>query len=394
MTIKPLPRLAGIATLSVVFLVSFLVGVGGLICLWRDRREELGRPDIFAAYANRVHPDGLLRRVGLRFLQGSELRSGDIVQVNNISEIVKTLDDDRTVDGLPFMREMEPFCGKLFRVHRQIDKINDMRNKTGLRRMRNAVTLADVRCSGAQHGDCQAECQIIWKDAWLTRLPDSKNDVECQKVRRGSYSLSDDDERSVDDQTYSCQMTALWEASQEMSKVDLRQDLRSLLGGNIGAVPFLLAMFTRLFNLVQTWRGGNSYPYMPREASKGRSPSCALKLNSRDPVIIRSKEEIADTLVDGRNRGLWYDRDMIRFSNQPATVKKRVSRVIDERTGKMVNMKTPCLVIENVVGTGEFLRFCPQHEYIFWREIWLQPADNGRQKPRSLVSDISPRPHK
>jgi hypothetical protein len=39
----------------------------------------------------------------------------------------------------------------------------------------------------------------------------------------------------------------------------------------------------------------------------------------------------------------------------------------------MVVMKTPCVILDNVVATGEFLRLCPQHEYIFWREIWLRP---------------------
>ena len=151
-------RTAGIAVFSVVSLASILVVVGRLICLWRDSRERAGKPDSFATYANRVHPAGLLRRIGLRFLQGAKLRAGDIVRVKNISEIEETLDDVCTVGGLPFMPEMEPYCGKIFRVHRRIDKINDMRNKTGLRRMSHSVTLTDVRCSGAQHGGGQAEC--------------------------------------------------------------------------------------------------------------------------------------------------------------------------------------------------------------------------------------------
>jgi hypothetical protein len=75
---------------------------------------------------------------------------------------------------------------------------------------------------------------------------------------------------------------------------------------------------------------------------------------------------------------------MIRFCGQPAVVRRRVERVIDERTGKMLVMKTPCIALEGVVGTGEFLRFCPQHEYMFWREIWLRrPENEARHMPHA-----------
>jgi hypothetical protein len=30
------------------------------------------------------------------------------------------------------------------------------------------------------------------------------------------------------------------------------------------------------------------------------------------------------------------------------------------------------VTLEKVIATGEFLRLCPQHEYIFWRETWLK----------------------
>ena len=34
---------------------------------------------------------------------------------------------------------------------------------------------------------------------------------------------------------------------------------------------------------------------------------------------------------------------------------------------------TPCLVLAEAEASGEFLRFCAQHEYPFWREVWLSP---------------------
>ena len=354
--------------------------------MWRDSREIEGKPDVFARYANRVHPRSLLSRLGLRFLQGAALRTGDLVRGKDLAEIEQTLDEKRATDELPFMPEMELFCGRVYRVHRRVDKINDMRNKTGLRHVREAVTLTDIRCSGAQHGGCQAECQIIWKEAWLEKVPRREHEAESTPSDIMPESQPHGPVSGDDDTTYFCQMTRLWEASDKMPAFDFRQDLRSVFSGNIGFVPFLLAMLTRLFNIVQSWRGGNHYPYMPPVADAGRTPGCDLGLEAGDRVTIRSKQAIAGTLVSGRNRGLWYDRDMIRFSNQPAIVRKRVSRVIDERTGRMVVFKMPCIALEGIVGTGEFLRFCPQHEYIFWREIWLQPAVEGRAASNTVLT--------
>ena len=110
---------------------------------------------------------------------------------------------------------------------------------------------------------------------------------------------------------------------------------------------------------------------MPQYASEPQAVVADSHLRAGDRVQVRSKDEIARTLVNGRNKGLWFDRDMIRFCGRPAIVRRRVNRIIHEGTGKMVVLKTPCLALEGVIATGEFLRLCPQHEYIFWREAWL-----------------------
>src|SRR5258706_6421399 len=164
--------LLAVRTLLLVLLfVGFVfIAVGGLVCLWRDAPESSGKPDLFASLTSRTPTIGLLSRAGLRFLLGPALRPGDVVRVRSRGEIEATLDASGTLDGLPFMAEMAEYCGRIFRVHRRVDKINDMRHKTGLRRMHDSVTLTGVRCSGSHHGGCQAECQILWKDSWLRRL--------------------------------------------------------------------------------------------------------------------------------------------------------------------------------------------------------------------------------
>ena len=72
------------------------------------------------------------------------LRVGERVEVRSIDEILATLDDRAALDGLPFMPEMVKFCGRHFTVFKRADKVNDLVERSGLRRMRNAILLADV----------------------------------------------------------------------------------------------------------------------------------------------------------------------------------------------------------------------------------------------------------
>ena len=362
--------------LAMITLTCLSIAAGGLICLWRDAREIAGIADFLACSAVRVPKLGLLSSLGLRFLQGTRLRPGDLVEVRPRHEIEATLDTQRTLAGLPFMVEMEPFCNGVFRVHRRVDHINDMRNKTGLRRIRDVVTLTDVRCSGCAHGGCQAECQILWKDAWLRKVPAAVGRAAAVSYGRAPSQSTDSPKR---DTVYFCQMTALWEASQPLAAIDIRQEFRPLLSGNVSFADFLLTLLTRIFNGVQTLRGGVGYPFMTQNAIKGLPLAPEHHFKAGDSVVVCSKDEISRTLVNGKNKGLWFDKDMIRFCGRPAIVRKQVNRIIHESTGKMVVLKTPCVVLENVVATGEFLRLCPQHEYIFWRETWLKPSPQVQQ---------------
>jgi hypothetical protein len=284
------------------------------------------------------------------------------------------------------MAEMTEYCGRVFRVHRRVDKINDMRHKTGLRRVHDSVTLTGVRCSGIHHDGCQAECQILWKDSWLARLSDRQAVASNREVEIQSGPRVGNGESSEHNRTYVCQMTDLWEASRPMSSFDLRQDLRPLLGGNVSIRGYLIAILTRIFNKVQSLYGGAGYPLMPEVKVAGGTPVGNADLKAKEIVVIRSKNEIAQTLIKSRNKGLWFDREMVRFCGRSAVVRKRVDRIIHEATRKMVVMKTPCVVLEDVVATGEFLRLCPQHEYIFWREIWLKRP--GQDSPDVAVSDL------
>jgi len=392
---------------------SFMAMIGGMLCLYRDEGVAAGRPDIFFERINRPTEK---RRRGLRCVRNIfalvfEVRPqvGDIVEVRSAAEILHTLDADGTLDGLPFMPEMLRFCGSRFRVYRRVDKINDMKTKTGVRRLRDTVTLEGLRCDGSVHDGCQAECQILWKDAWLQRVTVDvqSNGAPAEVLPRDAAALNGScgglktksHHSEEDGSLYFCQMTELLTASIPMSWWDVRQDLRSLVYGNVGLIAFFVASLTRLFNTVQALRGGCDYPFFP-ESDLSRTPKDDLGLNPGDRVRVKSREAIAKTLDrNSRNRGLRFDREMIRFCGHRFAVRLCVSKIIGEDSGRMLTMKTPCILLEEVTATGEFLRFCPQNEFAFWREAWLErddsPAEINSLKvmPCSIENDRMKRPH-
>jgi len=98
------------------------------------------------------------------------LRIGELVEVRSQAEILATLDERGELESLPFMPEMLQFCGRRFRVAKLALKLCDTITWTGMHRMRNAVHLEGTRCDGQAHGDCQAGCNIYWKEAWLRRF--------------------------------------------------------------------------------------------------------------------------------------------------------------------------------------------------------------------------------
>ena len=90
-----------------------------------------------------------------------------MVEVRSEEEILRTLDADGKLDGLPFMPEMLGFCGRRYRVRARAHKACDTIDWQQFRRMDSAVHLENLRCDGSAHGGCQAGCLIYWKEAWL-----------------------------------------------------------------------------------------------------------------------------------------------------------------------------------------------------------------------------------
>ena len=371
--LKPLVEAVGGAVLVVIACVA----AGGTLALYRDDAQAKGRMDLFER-ANAIRSEAglttaqpgsgiVLRRIGRWILGSRRLLVGDMVEIRSLDEIRRTLDGSRCLDRLPFMPEMAKFCGQRARVFRCVDKIHDYNRSKALRRLRDVVLLVGLRCDGGAHGGCQASCYLLWKEAWLKPAPEGCS--EHERTGHGTPTLWSECPPSTG--PYTCQFTQLAAASTPMSRWDIWQDVRPLVSGNVTVGAFCVAVLTRLFNAVQRARDGVSYPSMTPETG-GAVGSVECRFAPGDTVRVRSMEDIVATLDEGgRHLGLWFDRDMVKHCKRRYNVLKRVDRIIDDVTGRMLEMKTPCLVLAGVEASGEFLRFCAQHEYPFWREAWL-----------------------
>lgn len=330
------------------------------------------------------------------------LRVGDLVEVRSQEEILATLGQNGELDSLPFMPEMLQYCGQRLTVQSVAHKLCDTISYTGIRKMHNAVHLAGARCDGSAHGGCQTACLIYWKEAWLKRIqpdegkPANENAAEapqeCQS--RISLPLLEATARKAPDhdgaERFSCQATELLRAAPERFPLrDFSQYALDLRSGNASLPAIVRAFLVGLFNRVQSrstkvlprglwFRGGRRWGFLEGKL-EGRTPTGELGLQPGELVQIKSKDEILATLnKDLCNRGMAFEAEMARYCGREARVIRRVHRIIDEKTGRMLLMKSPCIVLEAVVCGGVYTASCPRAFYPFWREIWLERVEESR----------------
>lgn len=340
-------------------------------------------------------------------------RVGDVVEVLSKEEILRSLDSNGQLDGLPFMPEMLEFCGRRFRVvkraHKTCDTVNGYRN----RRMRNAVHLEGLRCDGGAHGGCEAGCLIYWKEAWLRkvgapgtysrtppvaafrRIDGTQNSA---RLCRESDVMAGTQRPGAPDASgplYVCQATQAPAATERIAWWDLRQYIEDYASGNVSlagmACGFMYqgydsvmklgigvgAPMRWLYDVFQRLRGGVPYPGRAGCIPVGRpTPTGPAELKAGDLVRVKEYDAILATCDQtGRNRGMTFDAEMVPYCGGTYRVLKRVARIVDERTGRMQAISNPCIILDGVVCQGRYSSrrlFCPRSIYPYWREIWLE----------------------
>ena len=325
------------------------------------------------------------------------LQVGEVVEVRSEDEILATLDQRGELEALPFMPEMLQFCGQRFRVDKLVVKLCDTSNWSGMYRMDHAVHLAGVRCDGQAHGGCQAGCLLYWKEAWLKRVDGDGAEAEPRPsslVPPGRVPLDlvattrkPADPAAPGEEVYSCQATELLRAAPEwVPPWDLRQYVLDVRSGNARLLTVLRSVGVGAFNEYQDLsrrllprplriRGGMRFPFI--RGTLRKTPHEILNLRPGELVEVKSKDEIVQTLdTTNRNRGMTFDPEMLKYCGRQARVLRRVERIIDEKTGRMLDLRSPCIILEDVICTSDYHRLCPRGIYPYWREIWLRRVPN------------------
>jgi hypothetical protein len=357
-----------------------------------------------------------------------ELRADDWVEVRSREEILATLDDHGRLDGMPFMPEMLPYCGRTLRVFKRAHKTCDTIYQSGGRSLERTVHLAEARCDGSAHGGCEAACLLFWNEAWLkpasARPTAQSSTPSVQPAARSGCTgctspqlmaatqVGTDPEHGVQ---YACQATELLRASKPLSPWNPRQYMDDYRSGNTDVTTFLRGALYRVSALVVR-RGerlgqrlgmgqaiakpliasydmlqrvlpqGVPYPRRSGSIPKGhKTPQLSVEpIRPGSWVRVKSYEEILATLdTENKNRGLYFDAEHVPYCGKELRVRSLVSQILDERTGFMLRFKTPGIILEAAYCLGTFSDkrlFCPRAIYPYWRAVWLTPLEEARSE--------------
>jgi hypothetical protein len=345
------------------------------------------------------------------------LRAGDWVEVRSKDEILRSLDKNGRLEELPFMPQMFEYCGKRFKVFKRAHKTCDTVNPVRGRRLADAVHL-NLRCDGKAYGGCQAACLLFWKEAWLRPVNEEKKPPgpePLREIQRNDRHIANEHcsekdvwrgtcvqpDLPVMDTRYTCQATLLPDYTTTLQWWDLRQYVEDYTSGNVtlgailrglvyaGYYHFSLAKRGRLghparwlYDRVQALWSGVPYPRRRGTLPIGTpTPTCTLNLRAGELVRVKSYREILATLdTASKNRGMLFDAELVPYCGGTYRVRTRVERFIDEKTGRMISLKTPAVILEDVWCRSRYSNcrmFCPRAIYSWWREIWLQRVDGG-----------------
>lgn len=344
------------------------------------------------------------------------LKVGDWVAIRSPEEILATLDTNARFEELPFMPQMLQYCGQKHRVSKRAHKLCDTALGTGGRQLPDSVILEGLRCDGQAFGGCEMECTLLWKESWLRRADEQESGVQYEPSRRLNSLVAAGAQKHPSAATsrvalYTCQATQVPAATSLLPVYSPLQYVEDYTSGNAPLSKIVAQLFFGfyeklvdaniglgpplrwLYNTVQSAIGGSTYPlrtgHLPRG---GPTPTVNLGLQEGETVRVKELSQILDTVDEVLvNRGMGFHPVMTRYCGKTFRVKKRINKLINERTGELKHLKNSCIVLDGADCHGRYTRpiNCPRGMPPFWREIWLERVgdspgsreDNTQAKP-------------
>ncbi len=335
--------------------------------------------------------------------KGPRFLPGEKVTIVSRDEMLATLDAQGTIGGMPLMPQMLEMAGSEQQIYKRADKSCDTVDGNGGRKLENTVHLLGTRCNGLVYGGCEARCLLFWHESWLRRtksqqpvlLQDLDLEAAFDLVNRGTVVNQSDSQEPV----YRCQATEVLNYSKPLSGNNMAQywndwryndvKLRSLVRAGcfslfqkslkLGAYRFQLYLFNHWQKI---W---GRPPFPNRSGNLDKTPNVTIDLQPGESVRVKSYDEIIKTLdKSNKNRGLYFDAEMVRYCGQEFRVQQRLSKIINEKSGVMIKFGDPSIVLANVycrskVSAGRL--FCPRSIHHYWREIWLERTENSTEFP-------------
>jgi hypothetical protein len=306
----------------------------------------------------------------------AKLRPGDLVEVRSATEILLTLDQDGTLDRLPFMQEMVEYSGKRFRVSKRVLKTccssgTDSNMRTF--RADDVVLLEGVRCSGTSHDGCQKACTIFWREEWLRKIEDAG--IPLTAVGEGKQALEARLKTSSRPTTYFCQSSELLKATAPLARSErFGTCFSEIRAGNCTIYEMAERIGIWLF-----WRIRRLFLGPYARGSNKSTPAASLGLQSGDWVEVKPIASVSATLNDrAYNRGLFFSPDMRLLCGQKQRVERKVEKIIVDGTGEMRQLRNTVYLEGSHCGCS-YVAFggCPRGEFAYWREIWLRRLEDA-----------------
>ena len=306
---------------------------------------------------------------------------GSMIRIRRADQILATLDEHGMLGGIPFVPQMVEYCGRLAKVQSKAGAVCASNQETAIRRMDDTYVLEVPRCNGHSKVACDAGCTLLWKEAWLeaaygsdSRDVPSSSEVSHQAAVAEITRLNEAAAGRFGNSAGRCvcQATELWRSSAPMPVYDVGQYLREQQSnrtswrGIFGALSETFA--TKVKKVIRR-----------RETVAGtlrKTPSTDTKLAANDLVRVKTQEQIEATLDrQGRNRGLWFDPEMLQFCGRTMRVSRVIEQVIDESSGELRKFRHPTVVLEEEGCSGLSHRFCSRRALFYWRAVWLETSE-------------------